>query len=109
MIETPKLSPQGRSAHDVAKAIVGLPWKVDNIIIGEVVKGWVDGFDVVCRVKFYRKEANRVKFENMPFSEQELPESRDYRMKYASWDRIFDAGLRIKGMSNAIRIANGEN
>jgi hypothetical protein len=97
MIEEIKLlSPMGRSAQDVAKAMIGLPWKADDTIIGEVIKAWVDGYSVRCRVKFYRVLANQVKQLNMPQSEQELPETRDYDIKYASWDRIFNVMLRIK-------------
>ena len=96
MLELPKLSPRGRSAHDVARALVGLPWKADDTVIGEVIKAWVDGFSVMARVKFYRALANQVKQLNMPQSEQELPETRDYKILYSSWDKIFDCWLRIK-------------
>jgi hypothetical protein len=95
-IEIPKYSPKGRNAHDVARAVQGLPFKADNQIIGEIERAYVDGFSVMIRVRFYRKFANEIKKENMPFSEQELPEYRDYELKIESWDRVFDASERLR-------------
>ncbi len=97
-ILVPKISPLGRTAKQVAHAVVGLPWKVDNEIIGEVSQAWQDGFDVVIRVKFYRKFANEIKSLNMPQSEQELPEERVYRLEVRAWDKVFDQSLRVKLM-----------